>query len=60
VVFAERMWKTGALVAEVDTERGGMGLGLFWRPDLNWKYLCWRWEDDSVDKALDIGEEVSV
>jgi tRNA-specific adenosine deaminase 3 len=60
VVFAERMRKTGALVAEVDTERGGMGLGLFWRPELNWKFLCWRWEDESVGEILDIGEGVSV
>jgi len=47
---------TGAMMAD-----GGLGYGLFWRPELNWKFLCWRWEDDgdfggegAVDDALQV------
>lgn len=47
VVFEHRMIKTGALVAEVDS---GLGHGLFWRPDLNWKYLSWQWKDNETIK----------
>lgn len=35
-VFGKRMPKTGALCAD-----DGLGYGLFWRPELNWKLLCW-------------------
>lgn len=40
VVFQHRMIHTGALVAKIDE---GLGMGLFWRPDMNWKYLTWQW-----------------
>lgn len=35
-IFGQRMPKTGALCAD-----DGLGYGLFWRPELNWKLLCW-------------------
>ena len=45
VVFATRMPRTGGLTAET---RPGLGYGLWWLPDLNWKLLAWEW----VDKEL--------
>jgi len=42
VVFGQSMPKTGALSAEA----GSLEYGLFWREQLNWKYLCWQWDGD--------------
>lgn len=43
VVFEKRMPNTGALCAE-DTS---LGHGLFWREQLNWKFLAWQWQPSS-------------
>ncbi|KAL7268337.1 hypothetical protein RUND412_009041 [Rhizina undulata] len=51
VVFARRMPRTGALTA--DAEDAGLGYGLFWRPQLNWKFLCWEWKEEDPEEALD-------
>lgn len=33
---------------ERDTKKRN-GYGLFWRPELNWRMLGWRWEDDDYE-----------
>lgn len=42
-IFGERMPKTGAMTSDL-----GQGYGLFWRPELNWKLLCWEWTDPKL------------
>lgn len=49
VVFGRRMPKTGALVAE-SADGNGNGCGLFWRPELNWKFLCWQWVEEEEEE----------
>lgn len=55
VVFGERLPRTGGISAEmsknvVDTNArnpdDGLGYGLFWRPELNWKLLAWQFIDN--------------
>lgn len=38
---------------------GGLGYGLFWRPELNWKLLGWQWLDDE-DPQGEFDEDVHV
>jgi tRNA-specific adenosine deaminase 3 len=56
VVFQHRLVQTGALVADFD---GGLGHGLFWRPDLNWKYLTWQWKDDAPHTKNEVPDNIS-
>ena len=54
VVFGQRMLRTGGLTAALRDERGshaksndyGLGYGLFWRQELNWRHLAWQWVVD--------------
>lgn len=50
VVFGQTMRDTGALSAEV----GSLEYGLFWREQLNWKYLCWQWEKEEDKEHLGV------
>ncbi|KAA8894679.1 cytidine deaminase-like protein [Sphaerosporella brunnea] len=56
VVFQHRMVNSGALVSEFD---GGLGHGLFWRPDLNWKYLTWQWQNDTPHTRNEVPDNIS-
>lgn len=54
-VFGKRMPATGALYAE-----NSLGYGLFWRPELNWKFLCWERTDGAQDEDAKLEEVVQV
>ena len=63
VVFEERMPKTGGLSAEQEktdpeAQTSGMGYGLFWRPELNWKLLAWQWLSDGNSYPTTIAPDV--
>lgn len=63
VVFGRRMPKTGALIAE-SADGQAEGYGLFWRPELNWKFLCWQLVEEEgegeVAVSVSVEDEVPV
>lgn len=72
VVFGQRMGRTGGICAEVDDEsalnndverskiRKGLGYGLFWRQELNWRLLAWQWMDEDPRDYGKFKEETHV
>lgn len=54
-IFGERMPKTGAMTSDA-----GQGYGLFWRPELNWKLLCWEWKDPTLDPDQQNGDHKAI
>lgn len=54
VIFGQRMLRTGGLTTEsqndcnsdIKSADQGLGYGLFWRQELNWRYLAWQWVAD--------------
>jgi tRNA-specific adenosine deaminase 3 len=61
-VFIKRMPRTGGLCAEKDD--GGLGHGLFWRKELNWRVVTFQYfpssgssEEEVTDIAADDGVE---
>lgn len=54
-IFRQHMPNSGGLVAE-----DGLGYGMFWRPELNWKLLCWQWKDEAEEKKLLLSGDTQV
>lgn len=54
-VFGQRMPKTGAFCAD-----DGLGYGLFWRPELNWKLLCWEVPEPQDENERQLDDELAV
>lgn len=54
VVFEQPMTKTGAITTEESNKQqpGGLGYGLFWRSELNWRCLAWKCENDNPTSKM--------
>ena len=50
-IFGQRMPASGGFVADA-----GLGYGLFYRNELNWKLLCWEWKDKKGEETMQIGD----
>lgn len=68
VIFGQRMLCTGGLIAvsennsasKINNSDQGLGYGLFWRQELNWRHLAWQWVADDASQALTSNKEVHV
>ena len=66
VVFAQRMLRTGGLTAvsqnnndsNINIDDQGLGYGLFWRQELNWRHLAWQWVADDDCQTLVSSQDV--
>ena len=61
LVYSERLPRTGGISAEVCVEGNGdashaqgLGYGLFWRSDLNWKLLAWQFISESYCSSTNL------
>lgn len=68
VIFGQRMPRTGGLTAVSPNKRDsytknvdrGLGYGLFWRQELNWRHLAWQWVAGDDRQATTSSQDVHV
>lgn len=68
VIFGQRMLRTGGLTAVSHDKNGsqvssgdhGLGYGLFWRQELNWRHLAWQWVADNEWQILISSPDIHV
>lgn len=66
VIFGQRRLRTGGLTVEsqndcdsdITNDDQGLGYGLFWRQELNWRYLAWQWVADDKRQAITSSQEI--
>ena len=52
VVFGRSMLSGGLRTEHKENDGSLMTYGLWWRQELNWKYLTWQWLDDDLETAV--------
>ena len=68
VIFGQRMLRTGGLSAvstntsgaHINNDDQGLGYGLFWRQELNWRHLAWQWVADDEWQTLISSPDIHV
>lgn len=68
VIFGQRMLRTGGLTAvspnksdsDINNHDRGLGYGLFWRQELNWRHLAWQWVADDDWQTIISSQDVHV